>query len=98
MSTTVNTLLDRLTSLVEDGFGDAEVRIATQPSYPLALVITSVADPDDVVDPEEEPAPDPDDEVVPEDNRVVWITADSPSSWSGVSPYAQAAVFDAAWL
>lgn len=37
---TVNDLIDRLECLRDEGFGDSEVRVAYQPSYPMSVAIT----------------------------------------------------------
>lgn len=39
MSKTLNELIEELTELAEDGHGDCEVRLATQPNYPMAYGI-----------------------------------------------------------
>jgi len=44
---TVEELLNVLTEAADAGYGDTEVRIASQPSYPLAHTVKGLATPDD---------------------------------------------------
>jgi hypothetical protein len=73
-----------LLALLEDMDEDAEVRIATQPSWPLAFHLGGVAEGADAADEDEmrnDPAP------------VVWLVAGgSPSD----SPYAPSAAWEVA--
>lgn len=85
----VSELIDVLADLQVDGFGDAEVRIATQPSWPLAFSVDRVAagSAEEASDPNDDFGPDADADV-----SVVWIAtgehpADAPyaprSAWEG---------------
>ena len=86
---TVNEMIERLQEAADDGFGECEVRLAFQPSWPLQFQVGGVATPDD----ESRAADDPDEE--PDDaSRVVYITEGSHPRDD--SPYAPAWAFAAA--
>lgn len=85
---TVEQLLEELQHLVDTGYGDTQVRVATQPAWPLAFEVSGVgllgnADAAEETD-DPDPEPDPDD-------AVAWLVAgDHPS---GASPYAPSILF-----
>jgi len=57
---TVAELIEELTEVADAGFGDLEVLLAHQPSWPLAFTVSCIATPED---------------IEPEDQPVVWIAA-----------------------
>lgn len=71
---TVEQLAEELAEVIEAGYGDAEVLLAHQPNWPLALTVACIATPDDL-------EPDEDDT-----DPVVWIA--SGEHPYGRSPYA----------
>ncbi len=84
MYTTVNDLLERLQELEEEGYGDAKLRIAYQPNWPLASFVENVRTVDD--------ADRYDDE---QDMQTVWIAA-SNTVW-GENPYAPREAWEEEW-
>jgi len=84
---TVNELKERLEEIAENGGGDFEVRMATQPSWPLQFTIRSVVEPERWAYDE----PDEDEEDNPEDRIVYLVEGSSPQS----TPYAPKWVFEA---
>ena len=52
---TVNELVERLQEVADDGLGECEVRLATQPSWPLQYSVGGIATPDDTVEVPETP-------------------------------------------
>lgn len=72
----ITQLIERLESIAE-AYPDAEIRVAHQPSYPLAAELAGVTDPDDM---DRDPT-DPDDEL------IVWLVAgDHPITGSPYAP------------
>jgi hypothetical protein len=45
---TVDRLIERLQEISEEGHGDSEIRLATQPNYPLRYTLAGVAAPADL--------------------------------------------------
>jgi len=90
---TLDDLIERLTELQDDGYGDCRVRLAFQPSWPLALEIGRItplraeADEDEDDDDYDGPLPPRD----PDDEYVVWI-ADGGHP-NDASPYAPDGAF-----
>lgn len=77
---TVNELIERLQEAEENGLGECEVRLATQPSYPLQSTVGGVTLPED----------DPDDDAT---MPVVYIfEGQHPDD----TPYAPGWAFDGA--
>ena len=58
---TVNEMIERLQEAAEGGFGECEVRLAFQPSWPLQLTVAGIATPDDESRAQGEPDEEPDD-------------------------------------
>lgn len=84
---TINELIERLQEAAEDGFGESEVRLATQPSWPLQFTVGGVVTPDDRACARgQEP-----DEEREESWLVVYITE---GRHPDDSPYAPAGVFE----
>ena len=90
---TLRDLIDTLQALADDGYEDAPVRLAFQPSWPLAFEVGNITvldedagdrDPDDDEDDDGVPLPDSDD--ADPTRPVVWI-ADGGHPYSA-SPYA----------
>lgn len=79
----IKKLIEELQEVVED-FPDADVMMATQPSYPIAERLVAVADPN--VSPGDDGSPDP-------NRTIVWLV--SGGQPSDGSPYAPRWVFDA---
>lgn len=75
----VSELVERLTELCEEGYGDRTIMVATQPSYPLAAKFLGVADPLDG-------PPDDDDDGNPNDGPVWLVSGDQPSTGSPYAP------------
>jgi hypothetical protein len=82
---TVNDLIERLQEVAEEGMGDAEIRLAFQPSWPLQFTVGGIAIPDTDSD-----APD---EGPVDTTPVVYITE---GSHPDDSPYAPGWVFETA--
>jgi len=96
---TLDELIDTLTELQEEGYGDARVRLAFQPSWPLRLTVGSITarhEEDDGEEPDEEydgPVNVPPPGIEPDgpDQYIVWI-ADGGHP-DNESPYAPGNVF-----
>ena len=58
---TVNEMIERLQEAAEGGFGECEVRLAFQPSWPLQFTVAGIATPDDESRAHGEPDEEPDD-------------------------------------
>lgn len=86
---TVSELIERLQDIADDGFGECEVRLATQPSWPLQFRVAGVAAPDDA----SRGMGDPDDE--PDDAAGVVYIVEGGSPHDD-SPYAPRWAFTAA--
>jgi hypothetical protein len=86
---TVNEMIERLQEAVDDGFGECEVRLAFQPSWPLQFEIGGVATPDDESRATSEPDEEPNGV-----SSVVYITEGSHPRDD--SPYAPSWAFAAA--
>ncbi len=86
---TVNEMIERLQEAADEGFGDCEVRLAFQPSWPLQFEIGGIATPDD----ESREMGEPDEESN-EASSVVYITEGSHPRDD--SPYAPKWAFHAA--
>jgi len=86
---TLTDLIEQLQDLMEEfpELAEADVMVATQPSYPLAAVIdcVSLVDSEDV----DEDAEDAEDAL-----GVVWIATSEVGSNSKVSPYAPRAAWE----
>jgi len=84
-------LIEQLQDLLEDfpELAEADVMVATQPSYPLSAVIDCVS----LVD------SDSDDEILDEEEisgglPTVWIATSEVGSSSSISPYAPRAAWE----
>lgn len=67
---TVHQLIEVLEQAVNDGFGDCEVMLATQPNYPLASTLKGVGTPSDLAeanDVRDQLAFIPDEDALPDD-------------------------------
>ena len=84
---TLNDLIARLQDHV-DTHGDAEVLIAHQPGWPLAIDVETVATDDDT-----EPDDDP---TAPPEPEIVWIVGGTHPDWR--SPYAPGSLFSRSLL
>ena len=95
---TLDQLIERLTDLQQDGYGDSVVRLAFQPSWPLALDVGRIT-PLNVNDTGEEdedgyegtPPPGWDETAAPPEEFIVWIA--SGGHPYDASPYAPAGAF-----
>lgn len=85
---TLNDLIEQLRNLVEEfpELAEADVMVATQPSYPLSAVIDCIS----LVDPEDED----EDEDISGGLPTVWIATSEVGSSSSVSPYAPRAAWE----
>lgn len=93
-------LVERLTEIY-DTHGDREVRLAYQPSYPLAAEVLNIWDPveepdvDDWLDEgDEEPEPQPEPDSVP----PLWIASSEGLEDRDESPYAPRRAFGEDYL
>jgi len=87
---TLTDLIEQLQDLVEDfpELAEADVMVATQPSYPLSAVIDCIS----LVHSEDED--EDEDEDISGGLPVVWIATSEVSSSSSVSPYAPRAAWE----
>jgi hypothetical protein len=85
---TLNDLIEQLQDLVEEfpELAEADVMVATQPSYPLSAVIDCIS----LVDSEDED----EDEDISGGLPTVWIATSEVGSSSSVSPYAPSAAWE----
>jgi len=85
---TLNDLIEQLQDLVEEfpELAEADVMVATQPSYPLTAVIDCIS----LVDSEDED----EDEDISGGLSTVWIATSEVGSSSSVSPYAPSAAWE----
>jgi hypothetical protein len=85
---TLNDLIEQLQDLVEEfpELAEADVMVATQPSYPLTAVIDCIS----LVDSEDED----EDEDISGGLPTVWIATSEVGSSSSVSPYAPSAAWE----
>jgi len=94
---TLDELIETLTEFQEDGFGDARVRLAFQPSWPLRLNVGNISarhqddDGEEDEDGYEETPPPGWERTDPPDEFIVWI-ADGGHP-DDESPYAPRNVF-----
>lgn len=79
---TVSELLDALQELVDDGHGDKDVMLATQPNYPLASTLKGVVNGEELGD----------GEGLEPDTSVVWLLEGSQRRTG--SPYAPRDLWD----
>jgi len=86
---TVNEMIERLHGVAEDGFGECELRLAFQPSWPLQFRIAGIAVPDDESRGMSKPDEEPDDAA-----SVVYIVEGNHPQDD--SPYAPRWAFAAA--
>jgi len=86
---TVNEMIERLQKVAGDGFGECEVRLAFQPSWPLQFTIGGIAVPDDESRGHGEADEEPDDAA-----SVVYLAEGGHPD--GDSPYAPNWAFAAA--
>jgi len=86
---TVNKMIERLQEVADDGFGEYEVRLAFQPSWPLQFTVAGIAAPDDESRAMGEPDEEPDDAA----SVVYLVEGGHPDD---DSPYAPAWAFAAA--
>lgn len=85
----IEELIERLTEIA-NVYPDAEVMLATQPSYPITEILRGVASPGSFID------PIGDGELPESDASVVWLVSGGQPTSHEVSPYAPAWVFEAA--
>jgi hypothetical protein len=85
---TLNDLIEQLQDLVEEfpELAEADVMVATQPSYPLTAVIDCIS----LVDSEDED----EDEDISGGLPTVWIATSEVGSSSSISPYAPSAAWE----
>lgn len=86
---TVNEMIERLQEAADDGFGECEVRLAFQPSWPLQFTVAGIATPDDESRAQGEPDEEPNDAA----SVVYLVEGGHPDD---DSPYAPAWAFAAA--
>jgi hypothetical protein len=86
---TLNDLIEQLQDLVEEfpELAEADVMVATQPSYPLSAVIDCIS----LVDSDSD---EDDDEDISGGLPTVWIATSEVGSSSSVSPYAPRAAWE----
>lgn len=85
MKITVNDLLALLEEAEQDGLGDAEVRIATQPNWPLQFRLGGIALRSDAL------MDDPDDEPTEEQPEIVYLVE---GGQCRDTPYAPRGIWD----
>lgn len=86
---TVNELLERLREAADEGFGECEIRLAFQPTWPLQFTVAGIAAPNDESRAQGEPDEEPDDAA-----SVVYVVEGGHPADD--SPYAPAWAFAAA--
>jgi hypothetical protein len=86
---TLNDLIEQLQDLVEEfpELAEADVMVATQPSYPLSAVIDCIS----LVDSDSD---EDDDDGISGGLPTVWIATSEVGSSSSVSPYAPRAAWE----
>jgi hypothetical protein len=86
---TLNDLIEQLQDLVEEfpELAEADVMVATQPSYPLTAVIDCIS----LVDSDSD---EDDDDGISGGLPTVWIATSEVGSSSSVSPYAPRAAWE----
>jgi hypothetical protein len=86
---TLNDLIEQLQDLVEEfpELAEADVMVATQPSYPLSAVIDCISLVDSDSDEDE-------DDGISGGLPTVWIATSEVGSSSSVSPYAPSAAWE----
>lgn len=86
---TLNDLIEQLQDLVEEfpELAEADVMVATQPSYPLSAVIDCISLVDSDSDEDE-------DDGISGGLPTVWIATSEVGSSSSVSPYAPRAAWE----
>jgi len=86
---TLNDLIEQLQDLVEEfpELAEADVMVATQPSYPLSAVIDCIS----LVDSDSD---EDDDDGISGGLPTVWIATSEIGSHSSVSPYAPRAAWE----